>query len=99
MSLVTYQILFGWANRKSELWRACGTYGEEDRRFGGETSEGKKPLGRPRGRWEDNITTDLQEVGCGGLGLDRVGSGKEQVSGTCECDNEPSGSIKCGESD
>jgi len=29
------------------------------------TSEGKRPLGRPRRRWEDNIKTDLQEVGCG----------------------------------
>ena len=29
--------------------------------------EGKKPLGRPRRRWEDNIKMDFQEVGCGGL--------------------------------
>ena len=29
--------------------------------------EGKRPLGRPRLRWEDNIKTDLQEVGCGGM--------------------------------
>jgi hypothetical protein len=29
--------------------------------------EGKRPLGRPRRRWEDNITIDLQEVGCGGM--------------------------------
>jgi hypothetical protein len=29
--------------------------------------EGKRPLGRPRCRWEDNIKRDLQEVGgdCG----------------------------------
>ena len=27
--------------------------------------EGKKPLGRPRRRWEDNIKMDLQEVGGG----------------------------------
>ena len=27
--------------------------------------EGKRPLGRPRRRWEDNIKTDLQEVGRG----------------------------------
>ena len=27
--------------------------------------EGKRPLGRPRRRWEDNIKTDLQEVGVG----------------------------------
>jgi hypothetical protein len=29
--------------------------------------EGKRPLGRPRRRWEDNIKADLQEVGCGGM--------------------------------
>jgi len=27
--------------------------------------EGKRPLWRPRGRWENNINMDLQEVGCG----------------------------------
>ena len=30
--------------------------------------EGKRPLGRPRRRWEYNIKTDLQEVDCGGMG-------------------------------
>jgi hypothetical protein len=29
--------------------------------------EGKRPLGRHRQRWEDNIRMDLQEVGCGGM--------------------------------
>jgi hypothetical protein len=29
--------------------------------------EGKRPLGRPRRRQEDNIKRDLQEVGCGGM--------------------------------
>ena len=28
--------------------------------------EEKRPIGRPRRRWEDNIKMDLQEVGCGG---------------------------------
>jgi len=28
--------------------------------------EGKRPLGRPRRRWEDNIKMDLREVGWGG---------------------------------
>ena len=44
----------------------------------------------------DNIRMDLQEVGCGymdwiGLAQDR------QVADACECGNEPSGSVKCGE--
>jgi len=29
--------------------------------------EGKKPLGRPRRRWEDTIKMDIQEVGCEGM--------------------------------
>jgi len=29
--------------------------------------EGKRSFGRPRSRWEDNIKTDLLEVGCGGM--------------------------------
>ena len=42
--------------------------------------EGKRPLGRPRRRWVDNIKMDLQEVGCGhvdwiGLAQDRIGTG------------------------
>jgi hypothetical protein len=30
-------------------------------------SEGKRPLGRRRRRWDDNIKMGLQEVGCGGM--------------------------------
>jgi hypothetical protein len=29
--------------------------------------EGKRPLGRPRRRWEDNIRMDLREIGKGGM--------------------------------
>jgi len=29
--------------------------------------EGRKPLGRPRRKWEDNIKMDLQKVRCGGM--------------------------------
>jgi hypothetical protein len=32
-----------------------------------EKPEGKRPLGRPRRKWKDNIKMDLQEVGCGGM--------------------------------
>jgi hypothetical protein len=56
--------------------------------------EGKRPLWRLRHRWEDNIKLDLQEVGCGvwtGLIWLRV----KARAGTFECDNKPSGSIKC----
>jgi hypothetical protein len=36
--------------------------------------EGKRPLGRPRRRWEDGIRMDLREMGWG-CGVDSVGSG------------------------
>ena len=29
--------------------------------------EGKRPLGRPRRKWDDNIKMDLQELGCGDM--------------------------------
>jgi hypothetical protein len=32
-----------------------------------EKPEAKRPLGRPRRRWEDDIKMDLQEVGCGDM--------------------------------
>ena len=48
---------------------ACGAYGggEGVHRFLVGKPEGKRPLERPRRRWEDNIKMDLQEVG-GGCG-------------------------------
>jgi hypothetical protein len=55
--------------------------------------EGKRPLGRPRTRWEDNIKIGIQEVRCGGMDW----AGYRQMSGTCENGNELSGSVKCGE--
>jgi len=48
---------------------ACGAYGGEEgvyRVLVGKP-EGRRPLGRPWRRWEDNIKMDLQEVGCGGM--------------------------------
>jgi hypothetical protein len=38
-------------------------------------SEGKRPLGRPRRRWMDNIKMDLARGGMGRCGLDWSGSG------------------------
>jgi hypothetical protein len=45
-------------------------------------TEGKRPLGRPKRRWVDNIKMDLREIGYG------------PVEDSCEHGNEPSGSIK-----
>ena len=34
----------------------------------GRRPEGRRPLGRPRRRWEDSVKMDLQEMGWGGMG-------------------------------
>jgi hypothetical protein len=47
---------------------ACGVHGGGERciqHFG--RPEGRRPLGRPRHRWEDNIKMDLREIGFGDL--------------------------------
>ena len=58
--------------------------------------EGKRPLGRPTRRWENNIN-ESSGSGMWEYGLDRVSRGQGKVAGTCDCGSEPLGSIKCGE--
>ena len=60
----------GWAWHVERMGERRGVY----RVLVGKPDE-KRPLGRPRRRWEDNIKMDLQEVGCEGDGLDRAGTG------------------------
>jgi len=64
-----YLILCGGKIEKNEMGGACGTYGKGrymHRDLVGKP-ERKRPLGRPRLIWEDNIKMALQEVGedCG----------------------------------
>jgi hypothetical protein len=40
--------------------------------------EGKRPLGRPRHRWEDNIKMDLWEMGCGGMDWIELAEGRDR---------------------
>jgi hypothetical protein len=40
--------------------------------------EGRRPLGRPRHRWEDNITMDLQEVGCGSMDWNELAQDRDR---------------------
>ena len=40
--------------------------------------DGKKPLGRHRRRWEDNIKMDLQEVGCGDMDWIDLAQGRDR---------------------
>jgi len=51
---------------KNEMGGACSAIGERRgiyRVFVGKPEQ-KRPLGRPRHRWEDNIKMDLQKAGC-----------------------------------
>jgi len=58
--------------------------------------KGRRPLGRPRRRWVDYFKIDPQEVGY--AYMDWIGLVQDrQVAEACECGNEPSGSVKCGE--
>jgi hypothetical protein len=53
----------------------------------------KRPIGRPRRRWEDGIRMDISEIGLGGVcELDSTDSGHGPVGGCCECGDEPSDS-------
>jgi hypothetical protein len=55
-----------WAGHVACMGEGTGAYGILVRR-----PEGRRPLGRPRSRWEDNIKMDLQEGGGGG-GMDWI---------------------------
>ena len=56
--------------------------------------EGKRPLGRPRCQWKDNIKMDLREVGCNpGEWID-LAEDRDQWQALCKGGNEPPGSLK-----
>jgi hypothetical protein len=75
-----HQYCAGGKVKKNELGWACGTYGEERgvHRVLVWKPEGKRPLGRHRRGWEDNIKRNLEEVegavGTEWIGL-RIGTG------------------------
>jgi len=53
-----------WSGHVARMGEERGVY-----RILVEKPERKRPLGRPRRRWTDNIRPDLQEVGCGYMDL------------------------------
>ena len=59
--------------------------------------EGKRPLGRPRRRWVNNIRMDLQEVGRGYMDWIGLAQDRDRWRTLVSAGNEPSGSVKCGE--
>jgi len=69
--LLSFSTRLRWAGHVARMSEERGVY-----RFLVGKPERKRPLGRPRRRWLDNIRMDLQEVGCGymdwiGLAQDR----------------------------
>jgi hypothetical protein len=76
-----------WAGHVARMGEGRGAY-----RILVGRPEGRRPLGRPRRRWENNIKMDLQDMRWGAWsGLIWLGIG------TGECGDELSGSIKRGE--
>jgi len=69
MSCTAHKILSSDQRKKNEKGEACSTYGQRKVLYSVlvEKPEGKRPLGRSRLRWVDNIPMDLQEVECGAL--------------------------------
>jgi hypothetical protein len=57
------------------MGRACSTHGEKRNayRLLVERPEEKRPLGRPKQRWEDNTKMDRREIGWGSIWL-RIGT-------------------------
>jgi hypothetical protein len=62
------------------LGRTCGTHGEGRGVYKVlvKRPEGKRPLGRPRRRWEDNIKMDLREMEIDGANWIELAQDKDQ---------------------
>jgi hypothetical protein len=41
--------------------------------------DGKRPMGRSKRRWEDNIKVDFQEIGCGGMGWNGLAQDRDRL--------------------
>jgi hypothetical protein len=80
----------GWVGHVALIWPKRNAY-----KILVGKSEGKRPLGRPRRRWMDNIKIDLRRDGVVWTGLMGLRIGRAE--GSCEHGNGPSGSIKCWE--
>jgi hypothetical protein len=70
---VTKSRIMRWAGHVARMGEEKGVY----RVLVGK-HEGKRPLGRPSRRWEDNIGMDLQEVGCGVMDWIGLAQGRDR---------------------
>jgi len=68
---------------KNKMDEACSAYEERRDRYRVLVGkpEGKRPLGSPRRRWEDNIKMDIQEVGCGVMDWIQLAQDRDRLRG------------------
>jgi hypothetical protein len=66
--------------KEDEMGRTCSTCGEKRNayRILVAKPERKRPLGRPRHRWEDNIRMDVREIGWGGMDCIELAQNRDQ---------------------
>jgi hypothetical protein len=66
--------------KENEMGRACSTNGTKKNAYSilGGMPEGKRPLGRPRRRWVDNIKIDFREIGWDRKGLIDLAQNRDQ---------------------
>jgi hypothetical protein len=83
---------------KNEMGRTCSANGGRGvyRVLVGKP-ERRRPIERPRRRWEDNIKMYLQEVGCGDMDWLELAQDRDNWRAVVNVVMKPSGSIKCGE--
>jgi hypothetical protein len=82
-----------WAGHVARMGEARGAYNILVGR-----PEGRRPLGRPRHRWEDNILMDLREIGFGDMDWIHWAQDRDRWRALVNTVmNLPSGSVKCGE--
>jgi hypothetical protein len=74
------------------MGRACSTHGEKSNSYRDLVGkpEGKRPLGRPRRRWGNNIKMGRRETGYGNMNWIEMNQDRDQRPGSCEHDNEHS---------
>jgi hypothetical protein len=85
---------YGGEIKDNEMDGSCNTHGTDEKciqSWVGE-HEGKRPLGRPKRKWEDNIRIHVRETGC--KIVDWIDLTQDRDQWRTELGSEPSGSIK-----
>jgi hypothetical protein len=66
--------------KEGEMGKACSTHGDNRNAYRVLVGrpEGKRPLGRPRCRWDDHVKMNLREVGWSGMDSIRLAQDRDQ---------------------